>query len=111
MAVAGATTSASADWGARLAPRRTLFAGSGSGSGSGSGAVVVSGAFAPRAVLRAGLLDSAGSWSVDSEDFVVVRERRPGSSLDAAGFGCAGGSGVTSFLALLTDLAGAGATS
>ena len=69
-------------------------------------------AFAPRAVFCVGLLDSAGSWSVvDSEDFVVVRERRPGSSLDAAGFGCATGSGVTSFLALLTDLAGAGATS
>ncbi len=107
VAVAGAT-STSTGW-PRLAPRRILFAGSGSRSGSGSGAVVA-GTFVPRAVLRVGLLDSAGSWSVDSEDFVVVRERRPGSSLDAAGFGCAGGS-LTSLLALLTDLAGAGATS
>jgi hypothetical protein len=80
-----------------------LFAGSGSGSGSGSGAAVVAGVFVPRAVLRIGLLASAGSWSVTSEDFVVVRERRTGSSLDVAGFGCA--------RALLVDLAGAGAVS
>ena len=102
--VAGATTSTSAGW-PRLAPRRILFAGSVSGSGSDAAA------FVPRAVLRVGLLDSAGSWSVVSEDFVVVRERRPGSSLDVAGFGCARGSGVTSFLVLFTDLAGAGAVS
>jgi hypothetical protein len=82
----------------------------GSGSGSGSGAVVV-GAFVPRAILRVGLLASAGSWSVDSEDFVVIHERRPGSALDAVGFGCAGGSGIASFFALLTDLAGAGVVS
>ena len=94
--------------GPRLAPRRVLFAGSGSGSGSGAGAVVA-GAFVPRAVvLRVGLLASAGSWSVDPADFVVVRERRTGSSPDAAGFGCAASSG---FLALLTDLAGARAVS
>jgi hypothetical protein len=102
--VAIGATSPSVGW-PRLAPRRILFAGSGSGSGSGA---VVAGAFVPRAVLRVGLLASAGSWSVDSEDFVVVRERRPGSTLDAVGFGCAGGS---TFLVLLTDLAGAGAVS
>jgi hypothetical protein len=96
VAAAGAT-STSVCW-PRLGPRRILFTGSGSGSGSGSGAVVV-GAFVPRAVLRVGLLASVGSWSVASEDFVVVRERRTGSSLDAAGF------------ALLADLAGAGAVS
>jgi hypothetical protein len=103
---AGATTS-SVGW-PSLSPQRILFVGS--GSGSGSGAVVV-GAFVPHAILRVGLLASAGSWSVDSEDFVVIHERCPGSALDAVGFGCAGGSGIASFFALLTDLAGAGVVS
>ena len=39
---------------------------------------------------------------------MVVRERRPGSTLDTVGFGA---SATASFLALLTDLAGAGAVS